>query len=56
MTNREWLQTLPNSQWLEYIYIRCVAINGGECPDGLNCKECQLKWLNDEHREDNNDK
>ena len=56
MTNREWLETLPNSQWLEYTYVRCVAMNGGECPDGLNCTACQLKWLNDEHKETENDK
>lgn len=56
MTNREWLETLPNSQWLKYIYIRCAATNGKKCPDGLTCKECQLKWLKDEHKEGDNDK
>lgn len=51
MTNREWLQTLSNPQLLEHVYIRCVAMNGGECPGGLTCKDCQLKWLNDEYKE-----
>lgn len=52
MTNREWLETLPSSQLLKYIYIRCVAMDGGECPEGLKCTDCQLKWLNDEHKEE----
>lgn len=52
MTNREWLQTLPNTQLLEHIYIYCVAMNGGECPDGLTCKGCQLEWLNAKYKEE----
>lgn len=55
MTNREWLETLPNSQWLEYAYIRCVSVIEGGCPDGLTCKKCQLKWLDAEHKETEND-
>lgn len=53
MTNRDWLRTLTNSQLLEHIYIRCVAMNGGECSYKLTCKECQLSWLNAKHEEDN---
>ena len=51
MTNREWLKSLNNEELLENIYIRCVAMNGGECPEGLTCKACQLNWLNAEHKE-----
>ena len=43
MTNREWLYTLTYEELLKNTYIRCVAMDGGECPDGLTCKECQLK-------------
>ena len=50
MTNREWLKSLNNEELLENIYIKCVAMNGGECPEGSTCKDCQLKWLNAEHK------
>lgn len=56
MTNHEWLQTLTPEELLKNVYIRCVSIIEGECPNGLTCKECQLKWLNDEHKEGDNDK
>lgn len=56
MTNRQWLETLTNEELLKIIYIRCVAMNGGECPERLSCKECQIKWLNAEYKENNNDK
>ena len=56
MTNREWLETLSDNELLKVIYICCVAMNGGECPEGMTCRGCQIKWLNDEHRDGNNDK
>lgn len=56
MTNKEFLCTLTPEELLKVIYIRCVAMNGGECPNGFTCKECQLKWLNDEHKETEDDK
>lgn len=51
MTNREWLESLSDEELLKIIYIYCVAMKGGECPGGLSCKECQLKWLQAEHKE-----
>lgn len=55
LTNREYLKTLTDDELLKIIYVRCVAMNGGECPKGLSCIDCQLKFLNAEHKEDNND-
>lgn len=52
MTNKEFLYTLTPEELLKYVYIRCVSVIEGECPAGLTCKECQLKWLNAEHKED----
>ena len=52
MTNREWLKSLNNEELLEHIYIKCVTMNGGECPEGSTCRDCQLNWLNAEHKEE----
>lgn len=52
MTNREYLRTLTDEELLKIIYIYCVAMNGGECPEGSTCKDCQLNWLNAEHKEE----
>lgn len=56
MTNREYLRTLTDEELLKIIYIYCAAMKGGECPKTLTCKGCQLKWLNEEHKESDNDK
>ena len=55
MTNREWLNTLTDKELLENVYIRCLAVIEGKCPNGLTCKKCQLKWLAEEHKERDND-
>ncbi len=56
MTNREWLKSLSDEELLKHIYIYCVEMEGYEgfedCQDCItNCTECQIKWLNDEHKE-----
>ena len=55
MTNREWLNTLTDKELLENVHIRCVAVMEDDCPDGLTCKQCQRKWLAEEHKETKND-
>lgn len=55
MTNREWLKSLNNEEWLENVYIKCVVMHDERCPEVLTCRECRLNWLNAEHKEDNND-
>ena len=52
MTNKEFLYTLTPEELLKYVYVRCCIVIEGGCPEGLTCKKCQLKWLNDEHKED----
>lgn len=52
MTNHEWLNTLTPEELLKYVYVRCCIVIEEECPYGLTCKKCQLKWLNAEHKED----
>lgn len=55
MTNRQWLQNLTDEELLKYLNIPCLEIRNSKCPEGLTCKNCQIKWLNDEHKEDDND-
>ena len=51
MTNREWLKSLNNEELLEKIHILCSVMHGGRCPEEVTCKDCQLKWLNAENKE-----
>ena len=55
MTNREYLRTLTDEELLKIIYIYCDAMKGGECPKTLTCRGCQLKWLNEEHKENDDE-
>lgn len=56
MTNREWLKTLTDDELLNNIYICCIVMHDGGCPEVLPCRECQREWLNAEHKEVENDK
>ena len=56
MTNREWLESLSDEELLNRIYISCLTINDHpDCPRELSCRGCQLKWLNAEHKEVQNE-
>ena len=58
MTNREWLNTLSNEEFVEVLPLSCSG-----CPARRICDETVMPcdavirtWLNQQHKEDNNDK
>lgn len=55
MTNREWLQTLTDEEFVKVMCgscSNCVA-NGNikEC-ESISCRDGRIKWLQEEHKED----
>lgn len=50
MTNREWLNSLSDEEFLENVYIFCCTL-GIRCEGGIKCKECSMNWLQKEHEE-----
>lgn len=56
MTNRQWLETCTDDELLNNIYICCVVMHDRGCPKVLSCRECQREWLNQQHKEVENDK
>ena len=55
MTNREWLQTLTDEEFVKVMCgscSNCVA-NGNikEC-EAISCRDGRIEWLKQEHKED----
>lgn len=58
MTNREWLQTLTDEEFTKIILYSCECCigrgNKKKCLAQPSCREGMLKWLKQEHKEDDN--
>lgn len=55
MTNREWLQTLTDEEFVKVMYGSCrnCVANGNikEC-ESISCRDGRIEWLKQEHKED----
>lgn len=60
MTNREWLNTLTDEEFIEIMTFSpcdgCVVGHEGICRSELSCMDGRLMWLQAEHKEKNDDK
>lgn len=58
MTNREWLQTLSDKEFVLTMCYSCNCCIGhddyGKCGK-ISCRDGRIKWLQEEHKEDSND-
>ena len=59
MTNREWLNTLSDEEFVEIMIYSCRSCVGDgsleKCHRQPSCKDGKLKWLHEKHKENNND-
>lgn len=60
MTNREWLNTLTDEEFVRMMWCSCECCvaqgNMKECRKQASCNEGRLRWLKKEHEESDNDK
>nr|DAG78406.1 MAG TPA: hypothetical protein [Caudoviricetes sp.] len=63
MTNRQWLESLNDEDFLkECAYItlyhcaHCIYAKVACLNVPYTCEQAQAKWLNEEHKEEENDK
>lgn len=54
MTNREWINSLPDDEFLA-IFGDKVCDQVGKCPSALEitCAQCKLNWLKSERGKEN---
>lgn len=59
MTNREWLQTLSDKEFVQIMCYSCDCCIGhddyGKCGK-ISCRYGRIKWLQEEHKENSDDK
>lgn len=61
MTNRQWLESLSDEEFVDklfYLFVTsgiCEHVPDKECDEYYGCQECRLAWLQAEHKEDTND-
>lgn len=59
ITNREWLETLPDEEFVKVMYGSCrnCVANGNikEC-ESISCRDGRIKWLKQEYKENSDDK
>lgn len=55
MTNREWLATLSDEEFIEIMTFSpcdsCIDGNNGICRSELSCIDKRVMWLQEEHKE-----
>lgn len=57
MTNREWLQTLTDEEFVQIMCYSCdccvghLSIYNGKCGK-ISCRDGRIEWLKQEHKED----
>lgn len=55
MTNREWLQTLTDEEFVKVMYGSCMycAANGNikEC-ESTSCRDGRIEWLKQEYKQE----
>lgn len=60
MTNREWLESLSDEEFVEIMIYSCRSCVGDgsleKCQRQPSCKDGKLKWLQEKHKETTNDK
>lgn len=59
MTNREWLQTLTDEEFVRLMCYSCESCTGHTDFEKCNtmlCTDRHIEWLKQEHKENNNDK
>lgn len=59
MTNREWLNILTDEEFIEIMTFSpcdsCVDGDNGICRSELSCIDKRVMWLQEEHKEKNDD-
>ena len=58
MTNREWLETLPDEEFVKVMCgscRNCVANDNIKECEAISCRDGRIKWLQEEHKESDND-
>lgn len=58
MTNREWLQTLTDEEFVRIMCSSCESCTGHTDLEKCNkmlCRDGRIEWLKQEHKENNND-
>ena len=57
MTNREWLSTLTDEEFIDEYHVSCGGCPARDICDNnlLPCEAVLKTWLRREHEEDNND-
>lgn len=55
MTNREWLETLTDEEFVRLMCYSCESCTGHTDPEKCNtmlCRDGHIEWLKQEHKED----
>lgn len=55
MTNREWLQTLTDEEFVQIMCYSCDCCTGHTDLEKCNkmlCRDGRIEWLKQEHKED----
>ena len=58
MTNREWLQTLTDEEFVRIMCSSCESCIGHTSIEKCNsmlCRDGRIEWLKQEHKENSND-
>lgn len=59
MTNREWLSTLTDEEFVRIMCSSCESCTGHTSIEKCNsmlCRDGRIEWLKQEHKEDSDDK
>lgn len=59
MTNREWLQTLTDEEFVQLMCYSCECCTGHTDLEKCNkmlCRDGRIEWLKQEHKENSDDK